>query len=178
MPALTQKTDQQQHQHQITIHQHLQPSCKLTTSSVSVNRVFQVERAVCSSLVCLCHGSVYCVITSVPDELEVCQHARGSSRCSSRCPESPDIVPLCQMAAVPVSQDCTHGSVFVCNDDIDWFLSHVMAYWLCLSPFIVSLMYSLFYSLIRLCFIMEDNVYSLCLAFSNCAFINHTVPDK
>ena len=45
IPALTQKTDQQ-HQHQITIHQHLQPSCKPTTSSVSVNRVFQVERAV------------------------------------------------------------------------------------------------------------------------------------
>ena len=101
------------HQHQITIHQHLQPSCKLTTSSVSVNRVFQVERAVCSSLVCLCYGSVYCAITSMPDELEVCQHARGSSRCSSRCPESPDVVPLCQMAAVPVSQDCTHGSVFL-----------------------------------------------------------------
>ena len=77
----------------------------------------------------------YCAITSVPDELEVCQHARGSSRCSSRCPESLDVVPLCQMAAVPVSQDCTHGSVFVCYDDIDWFLSHVMAYWLCLSPF-------------------------------------------
>ena len=75
LPALTQKMDQ----HQITIHHHLQPSLKLTTSSVCASRVFQIERAMYSSLVCLCHGSVYCA-TSMPDELEVYQHA-------SRCPQ-------------------------------------------------------------------------------------------
>ena len=51
LPALTQKMDQ----HWITIHHHLQPSLKLTTSSVCASRVYQIERAVCSSLVCLSH---------------------------------------------------------------------------------------------------------------------------
>ena len=82
--------------------------------SVCASRVFQSEREVYHHrFACLYHGSVYCAITSMPDVLEVCQHARGSSRCSSRCPESLDIVPLCQMVAVPVSQDCTHGSVYL-----------------------------------------------------------------
>ena len=81
---------------------------------------------------------------------------------SSRCPESLDVVPLCQMVAVPV-----HKTVLMVRFLFEMMmlivlLSHVTAYWLCLSPFIVSLMYSLFYSLIRLCFIMEDTVYSLC----------------
>ena len=63
----------------------------------------------------------------MPDVLEVCQHARGSSRCSSRCPESLDVVPLCQMVAVPVSQDCTHGSVYLLEMMIlIVFLFHVM----------------------------------------------------
>ena len=42
LPALTQKMDQ----YQITIHHHLQPSLKLTTSSVCASRVYQNERVV------------------------------------------------------------------------------------------------------------------------------------
>ena len=52
--------------------------------------------SVCLPWVCYC--------ASLPDE--VCQRARGSSRCpsrcSSRCPESPDVEPPCQMVEVPV----------------------------------------------------------------------------
>ena len=76
-----------------------------------------------SSLVCLCHGSVYCA-SSMP---AVCQHARSVPACQSvipkvsvlpwmfpggsrgpRCPEGQDIVPLCQMAQN--TQECTYGS--------------------------------------------------------------------
>ena len=96
-----------------------------------------------SSLVCLCHGSVYC--------LPVCQHARSVPACervilevselpwmvsrSPRCPEGLDIVPLCQMAQNP--QDCTYGTNWFVMMILCVFLSHVMAYWLCVSPFIV-----------------------------------------
>ena len=50
---------------------------KLTTSSVCASRVFPDWESGVSSLVCLCHGSVYCA--SMPAMPEVCQHARGSS---------------------------------------------------------------------------------------------------
>ena len=86
-------------------------------------------RGLCtSSLVCLCHGSVYCasMCASMP---EVCQHAqRVIPEVSElpwmfpeiprgpRCPEGQDIVPLCQMAQNP--QDCTYGIIFTWNDDI------------------------------------------------------------
>ena len=89
-----------------------------------------------------------------------------------RCPEGQDIVPLCQMAQI--SQDCTYGSDLFVMMIFDCFLSHVMAIGLCVSPLIVLQSKTL----LRLGFVMEDTVYSLCLAFSNCTFMNHTVPDK
>ena len=58
----------------------------------------------------------------------------GGSSCP-RCPEGQDIVPLCQMAQNP--QDCTYGSDLFVMMIYYVFLSHVAAYWLCLSPFIV-----------------------------------------
>ena len=122
----------------------------------------------CSSLVCLCHGSVYC--TSVTDELEVCQHAR--------CPEGLDIEPLCQLA-VQVLQDCTHGLVYLfvmmIFDSFTLLCDSILAVFFtiyCLSLFVVYFIVLLDW------IIMEDIVYSLCLAFNNCTFINHTVPDK
>ena len=101
----------------IYINIHITITCKLTTSSVCANQSLQIERVVHHLwFICLCHGSVYCA--SMPDVLEVCQHARGSSlKClcfpgcflevpaGPRCPEGQDIVPLCQMAQT--SQDCT-----------------------------------------------------------------------
>ena len=94
-----------------------------------------------SSLVCLCYGSVYCAsmlacqkCASMPeghpwgvwDSLDVSR--------SPRCPEGQVIVPLCQMAQNP--QDCTYGANWFVMMILYVFLSHVMAYWLCLSPFI------------------------------------------
>ena len=39
-----------------------------------------------------------------------------------RCPESPDVVPLCQMVAVPVLQRLySWFGLFVCNDDLVCF---------------------------------------------------------
>ena len=76
---------------------------------------------VCMPWVCLLCQHV-CQHASVPG---VCQNARGSSqKCLSfpevpegpRCPESQDVVPLCQMAQNP--QDCTYGVIFTWNDDI------------------------------------------------------------
>ena len=69
--------------------------------------------------------------------------------------------------AVQDPQDCTYGSdLFVMIILVCILLSHVMAFWLCLSPFIVlSLPVSSIDSLIRLGFVMEDTVFSLCLAF-------------
>ena len=52
-----------------TINQPHHPVCAI--------RVFPEWESCVSSLVCLCHGSVYCA--SVPAMPEVCQHARGSS---------------------------------------------------------------------------------------------------
>ena len=112
---------------------YLSPSSLLTTSSsVCASRVYQIERAVYSSLVCLCHGSVYCA-TSMPDELEVWQHA---SRCLQMSWRS------WRWATVPDGSSSFTKTVlmvwFIC---LWWYLlvllSHVMAYWLCLSPFIV-----------------------------------------
>ena len=78
--------------------------------------------------VCLSHTMGLFI---VPDVLEMCQHA---SRCL-RCPEGLDIVPLWQ---IKFYIDCTHGSVYLLvMMDLIVLLSHVMAYWLCLSPSIV-----------------------------------------
>ena len=117
------------------IHHHHINIGLLTTSSscVSENQQSLPDWESCvSSLVCL---PWVCYCASLPDE--VCQHARGSSR----CPESPDIVPLCQMVAVPVHKDCTHGSVYLFMMILFVLLSHVMAYWLCLSPFYCFIFY-------------------------------------
>ena len=61
-------------------------------------------------------------LSTVPVCMPACQ--RSSLKCLSfpevpggpRCPESQDIVPLCQMAQNP--QDCTYGVIFTWNDDI------------------------------------------------------------
>ena len=159
-------------------------TCKLTTSSVCASRVFPDCESGVSSLVCLCHGSVYCA--SMSDVLEVCQHARGSSqKClvlpwmfpggssCPRCPEGQDIVPLCQMAQNP--QDCTYGS--------DLFVMMILV---CFSLSCDGLL-AVFVTInclqskcsLRLGFVMEDNMLSLCFwHFYNCTFMNHTVPDK
>ena len=110
--------------------------------------------------------------------LEVCQHARGSSRCSSRCPESPDVEPLCQMVAVPVHKTVLMVRFFAC---LWWYCLFYSLMWRPIGcvchHFIVKSMYSLFYSLSRLKFVVEDTVYILCW-FSNCTFIYHIAPDK
>ena len=141
LPDLTQKCHQLHHH----IHHH-QPSCKPTTSSVCAIRVFSRMRE-------------WCVIIGlpVPWVCLLCQHARctrsvsvcqrvipevsvfpwtfpGGSSCP-RCPEGQDIVPLCQMAQN--LQDCTYGSDLFVMMILCVFLSHVTAYWLCLSPLIV-----------------------------------------
>ena len=131
LPDLTQKSHLDYHHIQ-----HLQPSCKPTTSScLCASRVFQIGRAVCSSLVCLCHGSVYCAI-SMPDVLRSVPACQQMSQMSWR--------PWC-CATVP-DGSCSSSytrlyswfSLFACNDDIKFVsLSHVTVYWLCLSPFIV-----------------------------------------
>ena len=123
---------------------HITITCKPTTYVCAI-RVYRL-REWWSSLVCLCHGSVYCA--SMP---EVCQHARSVPACqrvilevselpwmvsrSPRCPEGQVIVPLCQMAQNP--QDCTYGANWFVMMILYVFLSHVMAYWLCVSPFVV-----------------------------------------
>ena len=59
-----------------------------------------------------------CLLCQPARWLEVCQHARGSSQ----CPESPDIMPLCQMVAVPVLQRLySWFGLFACNDDLVCF---------------------------------------------------------
>ena len=127
---------------------------QLTTSFCVCQQSLPDWESGVSSLVCLCHGSVYCA--SVPAMPEVCQHARGSSWsvCASldisrgpRCPEGQDIVPLCQMAQT--SQDCTYGSDLFVMMIFDCFLSHVMARWLYLSPLIVSLSLFIVWTMFR-----------------------------
>ena len=133
-------------------------------------RVFPEWESGVSSLVCLCHGSVYCA--SMPAVPEVCQHARGSSlKClcfpgcflevpaCPRCPEGQDIVPLCQMAQNP--QDCTYGSdLFVMMILVCFSLScdGLLAVFVTINclVYLVSL-----FIVFRLGFIMEDNMYSL-----------------
>ena len=127
-----------------TSHHHLhhhQPLCKLTTSVCAI-RVYRLRE--------------WCVIISlsVPWVCLLCQHASSVPSCqrvipevfvlpwtfpggsrSPRCPEGQDMVPLCQMAQNP--QDCTYGTNWFVMMILYVFLSHVMTYLLCLSPFIV-----------------------------------------
>ena len=94
----------------------------LTTSScVTVNRVYQIERAVCFIIsVCLCHGSVYCA--SLSDEPEVCQHARASFRCSSRCPVKAQMLCHCaRWQQFQFHKTVLMVQIFACYDEIDWF---------------------------------------------------------
>ena len=118
---------------------HITITCKLTTSVCAI-RVYRVRVVIIISL-------------PVPCICLLCQHARSVPACqrvilevselpwmfskSPRCPEGQVVVPLCQMAQNP--QDCTYGSNWFVMMILCVFLSHVMAYWLCLSPLIVSL---------------------------------------
>ena len=97
----------------LLIHHKLhQPEKPIWPHPVCEFEVYQSERAVPSSLVCLCHGSVYCA--SMCASMPVCQKCasmpEGHSRSvwaslkvpeGPRCPEGQDIVPLCQMAQKP-----------------------------------------------------------------------------
>ena len=80
----------------------------------------------------------------------------GGSSCP-RCPEGQDVVPLCQMAQNP--QDCTYGSdLFVMMILVCFSLS-------CDGLLAVFVTINCLQSktILRLGFVMEDNVYSLCL---------------
>ena len=110
--------------------------------------------------ICVCHQSlqiervVIIISLPVPWVCLLCQHASMPEVCqacqrvipevselpwtfsrSPRCPEGQVIVPLCQMAQNP--QDCTYGANWFVMMILYVFLSHVMAYWLCVSPFFV-----------------------------------------
>ena len=139
---------------------------KLTTSSVCASRVLSRVREWCVIIglpvpwVCL-----LCQHASHARSVPVCQRVilevfvlpwmfPGCSSCP-RCPEGQDIVPLWQMAQNP--QDCTYGS--------DLF---VMCFSLScdglLAVFVTINCLQAKCSL-RLGFVMEDNMFSLCLAF-------------
>ena len=79
----------------------------------------------------------------------------GGSRCP-RCPEGQDVVPLCQMAQNP--QDCTYGSdLFVMMILVCFALS-------CDGLLAVFVTINCLQSktILRLGFVMEDNMLSLC----------------
>ena len=63
---------------------------------------------------------------------------------------------------------------FICNDDFVCFSLSCDG----LLAVFVTIHCLQSKTILRLGFVMEDNVYSLCLAFYNCTFMNHTVPDK
>ena len=166
LPDLTQKGHLELH--------HILPSSTinwLTHHPVCASRVLLRLREWCVIIGCLCNGSVYCA--SMPAIPEVCQHARGSSQkclcfpgCFLEVPAVQDVLKaktLCHCARWFKFTRLYLWLRFICNDDFCVFYS--LMWWpigLCLSPFIVSL--SLFIVL-DLGFIMEDTVYSLCLAF-------------
>ena len=86
----------------------------------------------------------------------------GGSR-GPRCPEGQDIVPLCQMAQNP--QDYTYGIDFACNDGIcvsSLSCDGLLAVFVTIYGFKVLIYF--IYSL-RLGLVVEDNVFSLCMAF-------------
>ena len=120
-----------------------------------------------SSLVCLCHGSVYCA--SMPAVPGVCQHARRSSQ---KClcfpgwfPDALDVLKaktLCHCARwLKIHKTVLMGSdLFVMMILVCFTLS-------CDGLLAVFVTINCLQSKcsLRLGFVMEDTVYSLCLAF-------------
>ena len=140
----------------------------LTTSSVCASRVYQNERV------------VIIIGLPVPWVCLLCQCATCARECASmpeghpevvvlpwmflrgpRCPEGQDIVPLCQMAQIP--QDCTYGSDSFVMMIFDCFSLSSDSL---LAVFVTINCFKSIYSLIRLGFVMEDNMLSLCWRFS------------
>ena len=141
-------------------------------------------------IICVCQQSlpdwescVFVISVPVPWVCLLCQHARWARSVPACQQMSPDVLKAltlshCARWQFKFHKDCTYGSDLFVMMIFDCFTLScdgqrtVFVTIYCLSLFIVYFIVLLDW------IIMEDTVYSLCLVFSNCTFINHIVPDK